>query len=60
MSERSINAAIFGGSAALVSFVLVFLILKIFKVKTPFENKLFPYMLGGFMLLCYVARVAIR
>ena len=60
MSERSINAAIFGGSAALVSFVLVFLILKIFKVKTPFEHKLFPYMLGGFMLLCYVARAAIR
>tara|TARA_R110000868_G_scaffold144840_9_gene364282 strand:- start:587 stop:769 length:183 start_codon:yes stop_codon:yes gene_type:complete len=59
MSEKTMNAALFGGCAALVACLLAFVVLKAFKVKSPFEHKIFPYMLGGFMLIAYVARAAI-
>mgnify|MGYP000232902058 CR=1 FL=1 len=60
MSERSINAALFGGLAALIGVILAFVLLKVFKVEKPFEHKSFPYILGGVMLLAYIARAAIR
>lgn len=60
MSERTLNVALFAGIAASVGCVFAFVILKAFKVKSPFENKSFPYIVGGFMFLAYVVRTAIR
>jgi hypothetical protein len=56
MPDRMIEAGVFGGFAALCGLSLAFLLLKTFKVKRPYEHKLFLPLLAAGMLVAYFSR----
>ena len=59
MFNEMIDAGIFGGLTALISFALAFVVLKIFKVKSPFSSKVFYYVFGVVTFLVYMGFMAL-
>lgn len=59
-----LESGIFGGLAALIGFIIAFLALKFLKGATTEEifaqhSKAFYLIMGGVMMICYIAKAAI-
>jgi hypothetical protein len=51
-----LEAVIFGGIAVPISSIVVFLVMKLLRLKSGVENKAFFWIFAGVMMLCYLAR----
>lgn len=60
MLERMFGTGLFALIAFSFGLALSFVVLKLFKVKEPFDNKFFVVLLGVGMFMAYALRAYIR